>query len=452
MNANNMPNPSVNTTTSQTVNPAEQSIERPDLRPPPQTPPWYRRPTAFYYLVAIGIVAWIIVRSFSTTSSSPSSATTDPPTQSVTGSSPDLFDPKPDAAAAESARKARIAAAKVAQRRTTDLGEEVLTTASEGQFEATQCERELALILDDDSGRRIATKPDLVRAFRAVSELERPQSTEFEKFKTLATTALEPVRKAAANPDDTWDATSNTAKVLTELRSEARSRRDAIRSARARMQSVVSLAQREPAPERLASAKSLREAIRELEQKEAEELATAVHTAREKAREEVKVLLASTAAESIRLAGQAEAKREAAKAEVSRTKIDLEADALKTQAAKERLRAKLKTPEVLQDLAIFTAKGYCQPGQGGTGVFEKTDVFGPVSFTRLKTGGYLDPSADGLKKLLRLGAEPTLSNDRPKWKFNAFRLDQSNEEYLKRVQGLLIELGPLMVEDRLLAR
>ena len=174
MNENNMPNAN--------PIPAEQVIERPDLRPPPTAAPWYRRPTAFYYLIGLGIAVWIAVRCFPTTSSTQPPTTADPPTQGIPGTNPDVFDPKTEAIFAESARKAKIAAAKVAQRRTADLGDEVLSAVSEGQFEASECERELALMLDDDSGRRIAAKPELVRAFRAVCELERPQAAEFDKF------------------------------------------------------------------------------------------------------------------------------------------------------------------------------------------------------------------------------------------------------------------------------
>lgn len=440
--------------TNETPNAAPNTkipLERPNLTPPESSQSWYRKPSVFYILVAAGLVVWFIIRFTLTVPNPPSRATSDPPPDGTIPTNA-FYDPKPEAAAFESLRKAKIAAAKVSQRRTLDIGDEVIAAANEGHFEASQWDSELAAILDGDTGRRIAAKPELVKTFRAVTEVDRPSKSEFEQFKVLATTALEPVNKAAANPENTWDNLADTSKVLITLRADARSRRDAVRAARGRMQSVVSLAKRDALTEPPPGSKSLQEAIRGLEQQEAEELAVAVQAAREKAREEVKLLLATTAAENVRLAGQAEAKREAAKAETARTKIELEAEALRNKVAKDRLRAKLEAPEVLQDLAIFTAKGYTQPGQGGTGVFEKTDVFGPVSLTRLKTGGYLDPSADGLKKLLRLGAEPSMSNDRPKWKFNAFRLDQSNEAYLKRVQALLVELGPLMAEDGLLAK
>lgn len=447
MSTNQIPNAAPNTVPS-----AFQPIERPNLKPPELAPSWYRKPSVFYVLIAAGVAAWLIIRfAFFAPNPTPK-ATSDPPTPDGALPTNAFYDPKPEAAALESMHKAKVAAAKVSQRRTLDIGDEVLAAANEGHFEVTQWDSELAAILDGDSGRRIATKPELVKAFRAVTEVDRPSKAEFERFKVLATTALEPVNKAVANPENTWENLSDTSKVLVTLRADARNRRDAVRAARTRMQSVVTLAKRDSVTEPPPGSKTLQDAIRGLEQQEAEELAAAVQAAREKAREEVKLLLATTAAENVRLAGKAEAKRETAKAEVARTQIELEAEALRIKVAKDRLRAKLQTPEVLQDLAIFTAKGYSQPGQGGTGAFEKTDVFGPVSLTRLKTGGYLDPSADGLKKLLRLGAEPSLSNDRPKWKFNAFRLDQSNEAYLKQVQSLLVELGPLMAEDGLLAK
>lgn len=435
-----------------TTSSSQPSLERPNLMPLPSPTGWYRKPKVFYAIFAAGFVAWIIIRTPLNSSAPSVKATSDPPTPASITSGNVFYDPKPEAAAVESFRKAKIAAAKVIQRRTLDIGDEVLVAANEGQYEVNEWERELASVLNGDTGRRIATNPELVKAFRAVTELDRPTKAEFEQFTSLAKTAIEPVNRAAANPESTWDNLSDTTKVLTTLRADVRSRRDAMKTARSRIQSVVSLSKRDSVSEPPPGAKTLQEAIRGLEQQEAEELAAAVQAAREKAREETKILLATTAAENIRLAGKAEAAREAAKAEAERTKIELEAEALRAKIAKDRLRSRLASPEVLQDLAIFTAKGYSQPGQGGTGAFEKTDVFGPVSYTRLKTGGYLDPTPDGLKKLLRLGAEASLSNDRPKWKFNAFRVDQSNEAFLKHVRSLLVEFGPVMVEDGLLAK
>jgi hypothetical protein len=421
---------------------------RPDFRPPALPAPWYRRPAVFYVVAAVAVAGWLAVRSGLTPIGSGAGAAPDA-AETVTTAAAAAHDPLPERAAAETDRRARLALAVVARRQVTDLGDDVDAAAAEAASDLDRWDAEVETLLTGDAGRPVACRPESVRAFRAVYDLDRPTRPEFERLQSLAAAALEPVRKAAS--DDAWADAGGTAAALTRLRDEARTRRDALRAARRRVDLVVQASRRDAGPVP-AGGPTLQDAVRALDEREAGELAAAIGAAREEARLAVQARLAAGAAEAVRLAGEAEARREAAKAEVARTKVELEAAALTAQAATDRLRAKSRTPEVLHALAVFTARGYAQPGQGGTGVFEKTDVFGPVSFTRLRTGGYLDPTPDGLKKLLRLGAEPSPANDRPKWKFNAFRLDQSNEGFLKQTQALLAELGPVLAEDGLLAR
>lgn len=430
-----------------TTQPQADPSGRPQLGPQPTTR-WYHHPRLLLVLSAGLVIGWLALKATVLSGHGPPPGAADPPPPADAVARADGRDAHVEAAAREAAFQSKLAAAKVAQQRVAALGDEVLGAVAEGQLELDRWEAEVPPLLTGEPGRRVAARPELVALFRAAHDLDRPTRGEFDRLKALTLKALEPARAALDNPHSGWDQTQPTTKALLDLRGDATAKRNQVREARRRVTLLLAQAGDPPPPD----APTLAEAVRRAEAREAEELAADVRAAREKARLEAKALLAETAAEAVRQAGRAEAKREAAKAELERTKVELEAEAIRGQARKERLRARLKEPEVLQDLAIFTAKGYSQPGPGGTGGFDKTDVFGPVSYTRLKTGGYLEPTPDGLKKLLRLGAEPAPGNDRPKWKFPAFRLDQSNEAYLKRVQGLLVELGPVMAEDGLLAR
>lgn len=435
---------------------------------PPRTTPWYRK----VFLAALVCAGLVVAAAFAKPAWEAVTTLVLSPTP-VAAASPPEDDPPPketpgrtapqksaaaaryesklrtaDQAAAETQLEARLAAAKAAQKVLTELGSEITRVCDEAAAEVERWDKEIPPLLTNDDGKFIAAKPEATKAFRALYDLERPGRSDVVKIRSRAEVLLLPVDKAYKDPNNVWDKTAEAEKQLTALLSQAKSLRDAVRDSRVRLGALVTGSKRDGK----AGTLTLQEAINLFVHEEAIEAATLIADARTKSRRVNDRLMAETIGEADLRDGETATKREAAKREAARQKEERKADDEIREIAKTKLRAKAVSSEVQQDLAIFLAKGYSQPRTGGSGFFDRTTESAPVSFTRLKTGGYLDESTDGLKKLLRLGAEPNLNNDRPKWKFNAFRLDSSNEEFLKRVQAELRELGPVLVEEGLLSK
>lgn len=435
---------------------------------PPRPTPWYRK-VFLAALVCAGLVAaaslakpaWEAVTTLVLNPAPVAAATLpddDPPPKDAPGrTAPQKsaaalrYESKlrtADQAAAETQLETRLAAAKAAQKVLTELGSEINRACDEAAAEVERWDKDVPPLLTNDDGKFIAAKPEATKAFRALYDLERPGRSDVVKVRSRLEVLLAPVDKAYKDPNNGWDKTVDAERQLTALLSQARSLRDAVRDSRVRLSALVTGSKRDGKP----GALTLQEAINLFVHEEAIEAATLIAEARTKSRRVNDRVMAETLGEADLRDGETAAKREAAKREAARQKEETKADDEIKETAKAKLRAKAASAEVQHDLAIFLAKGYSQPRTGGSGFFDRTTESAPVSFTRLKTGGYLDESADGLKKLLRLGAEPNSNNDRPKWKFNAFRLDSSNEEFLKRAQAQLRELGPVLVEEGLLAK
>ena len=73
-----------------------------------------------------------------------------------------------------------------------------------------------------------------------------------------------------------------------------------------------------------------------------------------------------------------------------------------------------------------------------------------ISYTRLKSVGALDPTKEGLAALATVGC---YVNRHPHWLFSTIPAEwsQGNKAFLEEAQSLLRELGPILVEEKLLA-
>lgn len=140
--------------------------------------------------------------------------------------------------------------------------------------------------------------------------------------------------------------------------------------------------------------------------------------------------------------------RERGQAEADRKKKDAEAEDKRlkelAEADKIELRRKLSDTNVLATLAPFTTPGYWQIK--GTSADLK-----PISFTKLKASGALEKTAAGRKTLALLVSTST-DKVRPRWKINPEYYTRYPDAVARvtQLQDLLIELGPLLVEMKLL--
>jgi hypothetical protein len=136
---------------------------------------------------------------------------------------------------------------------------------------------------------------------------------------------------------------------------------------------------------------------------------------------------------------------------------DLDAADVRSKADRAKLIARAKSPDVQRYLATFLAKGYTQPVGNNMGIrYERMTQETPISFSRLQTSGALENSMQGLKTLNLIASEgwspPNKWHDRPAWQI---ALDQpftkSDQEFVQRAQDLLRELGPTLVDLKMLA-
>lgn len=146
------------------------------------------------------------------------------------------------------------------------------------------------------------------------------------------------------------------------------------------------------------------------------------------------------------LMAQLEREQKLAEARRKAEQIKVAVDAEQTVDAAEKLRLKQKCqdPQVLQLLAPFTTPGYVQPGSSRIEPDKR-----PVSLQALQASGCLAPTREGLGRLLAIGRSKE-DKVRPRWQIRGRSIDSlapEDLEHIKRVQKLLCELGPTLVEE-----
>lgn len=151
------------------------------------------------------------------------------------------------------------------------------------------------------------------------------------------------------------------------------------------------------------------------------------------------------------LDAQAEVERLRKDAEVKRATAASDAAIVRNETlddAKHREQVALVNgPEVRELLAPFFAKGYWLPHTRHTSYQAE-----PMSLSVLSKLGALQPTDDGLLKLLKVATD-SHDRDRPRWRFGkSVRLMPRDERArLAQAQQWLIQLGHVMVEQGLLA-
>jgi hypothetical protein len=97
-----------------------------------------------------------------------------------------------------------------------------------------------------------------------------------------------------------------------------------------------------------------------------------------------------------------------------------------------------------------TARGFAAnttPSTSGSSSYELL----PHSFARLQSLGALTPTVEGLRALVSIASDPR-DKVRPRWSLVSDWSDRVDEmEYIKSVQQRLIQMGPVLVELKLLA-
>lgn len=132
---------------------------------------------------------------------------------------------------------------------------------------------------------------------------------------------------------------------------------------------------------------------------------------------------------------------------VEDSKARVEVSQKEDEARRVELRKKAATPEVQGQLAPFLTPGYWLPSGTPGGVsYDKK----PHSLSKLQSAGALDESLTGLRKLADIACN-TRDQVRPRWKLPQYWPKNPQQlEKVKAAQKLLIELGPVLVELKML--
>lgn len=164
-------------------------------------------------------------------------------------------------------------------------------------------------------------------------------------------------------------------------------------------------------------------------------------------------------------------RREVMLAEAERARHDAEAVARTREIQADAKRIELvqlaHSQQVQQDLKPFLSKGFWQPGDRGAR--DNIDEL-PMSFSRIQSVGALAESREGLINLINMvnerpirgftmprchrpsGWQPHIDDIRPKWGYQSFEgLSPAQLQEIRRIQSLLRELGPTLVEEGLLS-
>lgn len=316
------------------------------------------------------------------------------------------------------------------QRLAVKSGQSALKAVEEWIAEAMLWQKEVEPLNKSDAGRRIAADLALVDQYQAVINEERPDTDVATELRQVISELLEPLQQAADNKDDLSVTPDGINESFANYRAQAVAARDALRKLRNQVNAIRERA-KDLEPASVTLDKALADRQVELASLEAESRTKELTKDREEAKR----------------------KRIEAEREAMRIQAEQDAAAIVAKAEKDKLIARAKAPEVRRLLAPFISPGYMQY-RGG---FVRDAVEGPMSYKGILDSGALNQTTIGLTRLYTLAADPrglAIGNDRPGlWNYVGYPegWSKSDQDYMRRVQDLLRELGPTLVELNMLA-
>lgn len=323
----------------------------------------------------------------------------------------------------------------------------------------------LAVLRTNSAGQEIALHPELVAMARRLYQNDAtelpPNVAIIERLESLRRVELQLVEASgtAYIPDPTLLAS------VTGAESWARSAMEKVRT----VEASISALEREAKVKVFTGSRpvppvNLTQAIQQSNESEIAQRQKAIIEKTDDAKSTAASLVAK--AEADRIIAEAKAKadaivREAEEQEAARkrsaqikdaqakamdTDSDLKTQKILDEATRQRLLAKIADPQVQLKLTPLTTPGYYQGHKNG---IDKI----PVSLTVLQSLGALTPDEKGLGALARIVSTKE-DKVRPRLKISAasgWKRYPDQIELLKELQGLLIELSPVLVEKGMLA-
>jgi len=315
-------------------------------------------------------------------------------------------------------------------------------------------------LLTTDKGRPLAANAEALGQFRTLRNQPRPDPDAPATLRQRLDPLKAVLDKALAANDTSYAPSEDVVSRLKAIEDEARRGAEAYDDLNRRLAAIVASTPQGGAGE---GTPTLQAALDAFEQRLTAEETAAIAAAVERERKDRAEQLALEKAESERqiTAAQLEAEKIRREAEMKRLADDKQVALAQAKAEEEvrkaaRERADLERryqaalPEIQSLLSPFITEGFTQPGRN---YFEQaTTKKMRVSFGKLKGGGFLEDTPQGVYKLVA-AVVPNKANDRPLGSFPSTWSNSYSDPWFapaQRAQELLREFGPIMVEKGLL--
>ncbi len=254
----------------------------------------------------------------------------------------------------DSVERQRAAVAETSVRAARDDGQQVLRAIEHVVQLRSAWDRDVAALLQNDEGRLIAADADRLARFATLLHVSFPDpealAAQRERVRRLLAPAEDAIagRIAAFKPDDAYQ------QQLDRERSLAQRQEQELADAQRMLAALVAEAkQKGTAPADL----PLQAKVEQLERETAAARLRAIQEARAQAEEQNTTQLAELEKRKLAEVGEAERKRREAELDAQRMEQQTQAKLTQEKAAREKLIALAKSPEVQARYQVFLAKG-----------------------------------------------------------------------------------------------
>lgn len=321
--------------------------------------------------------------------------------------------------------------------------------------------------LDSELGKRIAGDPALLAEYEAILSQKRPSPEVARQLRARLDELKVPLESAKELKDGSYGPTEQFVTTLAVLRKEAE---DAATLYQQHQGLIDALLDRAPSTP---SDTTLRTALVERKKQQDDEQAKLLAAELEKARKEIAQEQAKTQAdnerkvaavkrEQERLIAEAEAKRVAEETALKTAAIATETQkaadqrkAMETAAAADLAQTQLERAfendltEIKSLLRPMLVEAKTQPGNNRQ--LERVAGTGPISLSKLRGVGALEPNERGVQLLHYLFGAPGHDRDMGGFPRYGSVAGKAEEDKVWRAQELLIKYGELMVKKKMLA-
>ena len=321
--------------------------------------------------------------------------------------------------------------------------------------------------LDSELGKRIASDAQLLKEYEGIIAEKRPSPDTARRLRAQLGELKAPLESAEQLEQGTYAPTERFVMTIATLAKDAEDAADLYLKHQGALESILARAPSTPAE------MTLRSALIQRKRQQDEEQARLIADELEKARQEIaerdakaqadnERKIAAAKREQEQLIAEAEAKRLAEEAALKIAEIAAQTgkasdgrkaleDAAKADLARVQLERDFEKDltEIKSLLRPMLALAKTQPGNNRQ--LERVAGTGPISLSKLRGVGALDPSERGVQLLHYLFGAP--GHDRDMGGFPRFGsvAGKKEEDNAWRAQELLIKYGDLMVEKKMLA-